>query len=376
MLFDARAHEPLLDAEWRPAEVEAAIRSIARGADEALRDGDWWPWHPLDLEDGDPDVVHGVYLGAAGVVWALHQLAEAGLHEPRHDYAQLARDVLESYLRRPEFDGPLPSVWLGEGGITLVAWLLSPTRALADRLAEIVAVELEDDPLELIEGSSGLLLIADEMLERTGEPRWASASSAIAERLMLRWREEIIGPAHGLTGVVAALVRRHPSAELSERATVALAATVVREAELANWPPSREEPLAKDDGSIRTQWCHGAPGVVASTAGLPADDRLDSLLLGGGELTWAAGPLRKGAGLCHGTAGNGLALLKLFTRTGDESWLERARCFAMHSAAQVATARREHGRGRYTLWTGDLGTAFYLHQCLAGTSDVPTIDTW
>jgi hypothetical protein len=48
----------------------------------------------------------------------------------------------------------------------------------------------------------------------------------------------------------------------------------------------------------------------------------------------------------------------------------------MHSTAQVATARREHGRGRYSLWTGDVGTALYLHQCLAATSDVPTIDTW
>ena len=71
--------------------------------------------------------------------------------------------------------------------------------------------------------------------------------------------------------------------------------------------------------------------------------RLDALLLAGGELTWAAGPLRKGANLCHGTAGNGLALLKLFARTADERWLERARRFAMHAAAQVGAARREHG---------------------------------
>jgi hypothetical protein len=35
------------------------------------------------------------------------------------------------------------------------------------------------------------------------------------------------------------------------------------------------------------------------------------LALGGGELTWRAGPLRKGAGLCHGTAGNGFAFLRL-----------------------------------------------------------------
>ena len=77
--------------------------------------------------------------------------------------------------------------------------------------------------------------------------------------------------------------------------------------------------------------------MVASLATLaPDDERLTELLLGGGELTWRAGPIRKGAQLCHGTAGNGYAFLKLFERTGDERWLERARAFAMHSIEQVA----------------------------------------
>ena len=116
--------------------------------------------------------------------------------------------------------------------------------------------------------------------------------------------------------------------------------------------------------------------MVASFAGLPREAELDALLLAGAELTWAAGPLRKGAGLCHGTAGNGFALLKLFTRTGDEVWLARARQFAMHSAAQVAAARRDYRRGRYSLWTGDLGTAVFLEACLAGTSALPGIDRW
>lgn len=394
LLFDARAHEALLEAAWRPAEVQAEIRAIAREAEEALRGAEWWPVHPLDAEPGDPDVFHGIYLGAAGVLWALHRLAQAGLHEPRHDHARLAEDVLNSYLTRPEFDGPLPSLWMGEGGIALVAWLLSPTPALADRLARLAVVEPDSDTLELMWGSPGLLLLADVMLERTGEQRWASAWSAIADHLMRQWgarvpdfwtqrlygsTEEILGPAHGLAGVVAALARRPellPPGELLPRTRAALSATAMREGEHANWPPALHQPLAKPGGAIRTQWCHGAPGIVASVAGLPRDDRLDALLLAGGELTWAAGPLRKGANLCHGTAGNGFALLKLFARTADESWLERARRFAMHCAGQAAAARREHGRGRHSLWTGDLGTAIYLHQCLDGGAEMPALDMW
>ena len=181
MLFDPRAHEPLVDAEWRPADVEAEIRAIAREAEDAMHDGTWWPVHPLDADAETPAVIHGVYFGAAGMVWALHRLAQAGLHEPRRDHAQLARDVLDSYLRRPEFGGPVPSLWMGEGGIALVAWLLAPARELAERLAELVVADPEDDTLELMWGSPGLLLIADAMLERTGEERWASAWRAIAD---------------------------------------------------------------------------------------------------------------------------------------------------------------------------------------------------
>jgi lantibiotic modifying enzyme len=393
VLFDPRVHEPLTDVPWAPEAVRAAVGDIARGADDALREKNWWPWHPLDSDGETPEAVHGVYLGAAGVLLALQRLADAGLHEPGHDYARLATEALEGYRERPEFGGPAPSMWMGESGIALVAWLLSPSDELANRLAQLVVVDPEHDTLELMWGSPGLLLVADAMLERTGEERWASAWRALAEHLLGRWGDQAprvwtqrvhgsvsryLGPAHGFAGVVAALARRPellPADRLGPGATATLAATAVREGRLANWPPALGGPL-QDPRGIRTQWCHGAPGMVASLAALRRDDALDALLLAGGELTYAAGPLRKGANLCHGTAGNGFALLKLFTRTGDELWLERARRFAVHAAGQVAVARQRHGRGRYTLWTGDPGAARYLQACLAGSSDLPTIDEW
>jgi hypothetical protein len=43
----------------------------------------------------------------------------------------------------------------------------------------------------------------------------------------------------------------------------------------------------------------------------------------------------------------------------------------MHSIAQVAQASAKLGRGRYTLWTGDPGTALYLADCLAGGGSLP-----
>ena len=77
----------------------------------------------------------------------------------------------------------------------------------------------------------------------------------------------------------------------------------------------------------------------------------EDLLLAGAELTWRTGPLAKGPGLCHGTAGNGYALLKTYAVTGDDLWLERARSFAMAALDQL--------QQRYSLFTGDIGAALF-----------------
>lgn len=76
----------------------------------------------------------------------------------------------------------------------------------------------------------------------------------------------------------------------------------------------------------------------------------------------------------RGAAGNAHALLKLWRRSRDGRWLERARAFAMHAIGQCERARTEHGRGRYTLWTGDLGVAMYLWHCLQGEAPLPALD--
>ena len=138
------------------------------------------------------------------------------------------------------------------------------------------------------------------------------------------------------------------------------AALAVREDGCAQWPGYADLTVARQP----VQWCHGAPGIITSLAGLPAGPELDALLSAGGELTWRAGPLRKGSGLCHGSAGNALALLVLAHRTGEERWLTRARALAIDAAADVRAWRARYGRGRYSLVTGDVGVALALAACL------------
>jgi lanthionine synthetase-like protein len=384
MLFDPDVHERLIEDTWDPDRVRAAIREIAEDAEGSFDDG--WSTHPRDVDQEDDKTrrFRTVYLGGAGVVQALDSLQRRGLVELRRDYV--------SYLERtyePDFpdDDSERSLWMGETGIRLVLHRLSPSKENADRLAELIAANAKDERRELMWGSPGTMLAAAAMHELTGEARWLELWRESAAWLLDEWDletglwtqhlygrvDQSIGPAHGFAGCVLALARDADD-EVHRRVAETTARYAIEEDGLANWLPSTSMQTLRSnrDRSIRTQWCHGSPGVVTSLARCaPDDDEHGRLLRAGGELTWRAGPLAKGANLCHGTAGNGYAFLALFERTEDELWLERARAFAIHSAAQVARARKEFGRGWYSLWTGDPGTALYLADCLAGGGTVP-----
>ena len=151
----------------------------------------------------------------------------------------------------------------------------------------------------------------------------------------------------------------------------------------ALYDPTRHEALeapAWDRRARRAtplvQWCHGAPGIVTGHAHHPQahSAAMDDLLRRAGNMVWEAGPLTKGDGLCHGTAGNGYAFLALHRRAGDSMWLARARALAMHAIGQQERMRAQYGQGRYTLWTGDPGLAVYLWHCIEGKGGLPGLD--
>ena len=365
-LYRPGEHEALAGGEWDEVRVEEAIASIVSDA-EAAFDGERWPWHPGDGEEewGFSDI----YIGGAGMVWALDELGSTG-------WAEAVVPFLESYRARPspwDEEAVPTSFHFGELGIALVAYRLTGDAGVADRVHELVLASLGTDANEVMYGTPGAMLAAEAMLAWTGDSRWDEAWRAAAERVMEArepdglWMSHIggsafryLGAGHGYAGNMRAFANRGRALEPAD-----LEPYVLRENGLANWMPGDG---ARPD-QIRVQWCHGAPGMVAMLG-----DLLElELAVAGGELTWRSGPLAKGPGLCHGTAGNAYAFLVLHRRTGDELWLERARAFAMHAIGQVERERAAVGRGRYSLFTGDLGVALFLRHLLDGEERFPTM---
>ena len=400
MLYTREAFEPLTETPWNERAARDAIRDIVADADEAMR-GPSLLWRAEEWDGWRAtSPMKNLYVGAAGVIWALDALRHRGCAETKLDLPALALRTLELRRERPDFikveTQPEPresGLMLGETGILLVAWRLAPSRDLEERLLERVRANVANEADELFWGTPGTLHAAQAMYEVTGNELWRRTWLESADALWARrgddglWVHRLYGretvglsASHGLAGNVVALLRggtllSRPRRKILIRDTNAvLARTALIEGNRANWPHRVRPELYYPDGQIRLQWCSGGSGIIVSTS-----DFLDEeLLLAGAELVWSAGPhgLEKGPCLCHGTAGNGYALLKAFARTGDERWLARARRFAMHAFEQVRRLREERGRGRYSLWTGDAGAALFAADCVEARSGYPVLDSW
>ena len=122
----------------------APSRAIAADADAAYDPDELWPAHEWDgWQAALP--LKNLYAGAAGVAWGLDALRRRGLVETALDPADVARRALAAFRREPDFIAgeTLPaqkhsSLFCGETGPVLVAWLLGPSGELADDLLELV----------------------------------------------------------------------------------------------------------------------------------------------------------------------------------------------------------------------------------------------
>src|ERR671930_96331 len=102
MLYRPEAFEPLTGTPWDEERVRAAIRAIVADTDAALRGRkllwkahSWDNWHATSP-------MKNLYVGAAGVLWALDGLRRRGHADTKLDLAELALRNLELFREKPD----------------------------------------------------------------------------------------------------------------------------------------------------------------------------------------------------------------------------------------------------------------------------------
>ncbi len=350
MIENAR-HVPLHPTPWDAGIATVAIDEIVSDALTHFDEEGFWPAHP---QDNAKDGHSGFYMGAAGMIWGIDYLQRVGATAPRIDFRPVLARLLATTQAEMAGYGDYStngSFLFGDLGTALVVMRLAPSGAIADLIHERAAINLQLPVRELMWGMPGSMLAC----------------------------VHILGPVHGYAGNMIPLIRGwkwltdDQRAQVSHATTRTLVANAWRCEHGVSWPAV----AGQEKSPYLCQHCHGAPGMVTTFADAPFTSAdLERLLVEGGDFTWTAGPLAKGSNLCHGTGGNGYAFLKLHRRTGSPLWLERARAFAMTAIAQCRETRAELGRGRYSLWTGDIGLAVYLWDCLKAEPRFPTVDVF
>lgn len=411
-LFDPARHEALAVQSWAPELAQRAIERICAAAEHEFDEHQGsWLLHPLDEPAQAGARSLNLYWGATGVVWALQHLAAAGAVGLERDYTRWIERYPDGVREEAAAEQHGSASYLfGESSALLLAWLQTRRGDVADRLHAVVQGNRHNAVHEPLWGNSGTVLAAIRMAESSGEDRWtplvAQCLDALSEDMIIDpelgtsiWQQDLygtrcryLGAGHGLAGNAFAFLRgaSHVDPALVRRIEVrvleTLSATALHAdpdatgagAELINWPVLVDRQLLAawqlKGRRPLVQDCHGAPGIVCRLAGVPRSAPWDRLLRGAGELTWHAGPLAKGPSLCHGTAGSAMACLKLWRRFSDPVWLERARLLALHAAEQVELSRARYGQGRHSLWTGDLGVACVLWNCIVADDRFPTLD--
>ena len=400
MLYDPARHEALRPLPWDERQARAVIERIVVDTETRFTEDRYWPLHPLD-RTANNETEHfetPLYDGACGVFWALHYLQAVGAARLSRSYAvELDRLLALNRARLGESaERERASFMIGDTPIRMISFGEEQTDELERALDDLIAGNTDHPARELMWGSPGTLLAALFLYERTGNKRWSDLFRLTSRKLWSHlewshqyqcayWTQDLFGhqsayldAVHGFVATALPLIRGRHLLDTEEWIAWerCIVNTVQRTADRVgphvNWRPQLD---STRDRKRLLQFCHGAPGFVICVAGLPSAE-LDDLLLAAGETIWSAGPLTKGSNLCHGTGGNGYAFLKLYWRTHDSRWLERARSFAMHGMGQTQEDALRYGQLRYSLWTGDLGFAIYLWDCLRAEVQFPTLDVF
>ncbi|MGW0469437.1 class IV lanthionine synthetase LanL [Streptomyces sp. NPDC003027] len=337
-------------------------------------DGRLWP---VSTTAGEADPCT-VQQGAAGVLAVLTRYFEL-TGDPR--LPELISTAGHWMARHTDTRSTRPGLHFGGRG---TAWALYDAgRAIDDRrltdhaLALALAPQESTPSHDITHGTAGSGLAALHLWHRTGDARFAELVVDAADRLAAAAQREpsgvswavpaeavseeagkrYLGFAHGTAGIGcfllgAAAVSQHPRhMELAVEAGGHLLANAVRVGEAAQWPAQATNlPTAP-------YWCHGSAGIGTFLVRLwkaTGDDRFGDLARRGAHAV-AERASRAALTQCHGLAGNGDFLLDMADVTGDPAYRDMAEELARLILAEGA---QRHGHLVFPNEYGDVSTSW------------------
>ncbi|MFJ9813214.1 class IV lanthionine synthetase LanL [Streptomyces sp. NPDC101158] len=314
---------------------------------------------PVSTTAGETDPCT-VQQGAAGVLAVLTRYFEL-TGDPR--LPERIATAGHWIAARTDTRSTRPGLHFGGRG---TAWALYDAgRAVADRTLMDHALTLALAPQEstphhdITHGVAGSGLAAAHLWHRTGDPRLAELVVAAADRLAASARpgpsgvswpvpaeavakeagKRYLGFAHGTSGIgcfllaAAAVANRQEYLDLALAAGEELVADAVIIGEAAQWPAQ------SGDVPTAPYWCHGSAGIGSFLLRLwqaTGDDRHADLARGAGQAVVERAS-RAALTQCHGLAGNGDFLLDLAAATGDPAYREMA-----DDLARLIVSERAH----------------------------------
>lgn len=233
---------------------------------------------------------------------------------------------------------------------------------MARELCDYAAVVVEDDACnEWLYGRAGYLYLirlvkATFMDDKEILDMLDDTADEVIEKIMesprpWKWHgKAYVGAVHGMIGIITQIVLTDPS--FAPQLEPELGALLSYQYDSGNWPSSL--PPGKDR---LVQFCHGAPGVVSSLISIRhhfpnLHARIDRAIKKGREAIVERGLLTKEPCLCHGIAGNALAL--------DDEQFEN---FLSYTTAGEIRAMEKDGmleksEDPSSLWCGEAGRAW------------------
>ncbi|MGY3340696.1 hypothetical protein ACVW0K_006795 [Streptomyces filamentosus] len=351
--------------------VDAAVAGIVRHLVDTMTPADGRRLWPVSTTAGETDPCT-VQQGAAGVLAVLTRYFEV-TGDPRlpEPIAAAGRWIAERAGTR----STRPGLHFGGRG---TAWALYDAgravgdRALTDHALALALAPQEPTPShDITHGTAGSGLAAVHLWRRTGDPRLAALVGEAADRLVAAARMEgagaswpvpaeavpqeagkrYLGFAHGASGIGCFLLAAASVTHRPEHLAAAVAAGEELVAHAVDVGGAAQWPAQAGDVPTAAYWCHGSAGIGSFLVRLwraTGDDRFGDLARRAGRAVVERAS-RAALTQCHGLAGNGDFLLDLAEATGDPA--HRARAAEL---ARLIVAERSL-RGRHVVFPNEYG---------------------